>query len=340
MPDPSQKRFFFITTSFYPVGGVIKILDYAVHALDLDHEIVICCDTPYDEKLPLFESGRFRHLSPRRGVRFMPLSAIRIGPRDLVFFSWPPHFDVIRQNLLPGTVPEQVIHIVQGLCHADPSFIGGYALRLLTVPLARIVISELVLEAVKPFLNQDSYTKVILLGHDAPFFSKQRTGGIPAPANVAHTTWKSGIGDRIEAQLLNGPFRFRAVRHTADWEELRRLYHWADMFLCTPGPEEGFYLPGLEAMSAGAIVLTPDVGGNLVYCRFGENCFQVELENESSYITVLKSLVRKSHDQIDKVRQMGYRTVKQHELSREKERFLSFVARLEDRIASAQRYPK
>ena len=71
------------------------------------------------------------------------------------------------------TQHEQVIQIVQNVRWANPAFTGGYAVRVLSRPMARIMTNDVVLEAVKPYLNQTSLTQVIQLGHDAAFFTKR-----------------------------------------------------------------------------------------------------------------------------------------------------------------------
>ena len=42
--------------------------------------------------------------------------------------------------------------------------------------------------------------------------------------------------------------------------------------VCLPHPTEGFYLPALEAMARGCVVVTLDAVGNRSFCRDGENC--------------------------------------------------------------------
>lgn len=39
-----------------------------------------------------------------------------------------------------------------------------------------------------------------------------------------------------------------------------------------PLESEGFYLPGLEAMALGSLLVMPDCGGSREYARNGENC--------------------------------------------------------------------
>jgi glycosyltransferase involved in cell wall biosynthesis len=226
-----------------------------------------------------------------------------------------------------------VIFIVQNVRHANPSFTGGYALRLLTRPMARIMTNDVVLEAVRPYLNTTSMTEVILLGNESDFFARERRAGLGDPVRVGYTTWKSRVGDEVARKLAENPgFRFRAIREPVGWQELRDLYQWSDIFLATPLAEEGFYMPGLEAMAAGAIVVSPDAGGNRAYCRFGENCIGVGLDEVADYVGALKELRVWPADKVERLRTSAYEAVGRHTLKHERERFGEFIEKLTTRL--------
>jgi hypothetical protein len=324
---------YFMTPTFRPVGGVVKVFDYINHALSLGYEPVIACPESYEPGLPLFEIPRFSGISPENGVRFTALNKVAVGPHDLAFLSWPTHYEVLEPRLSRWTRHEQVIFIVQNVRWANPSFTGGYALRLLSRPMARIMTNDVVLEAVKPYLNPSSMSEVILLGNESSFFAKERRGGLGNPVRVGYTTWKSGVGDEVARMLADDPrFEFRAIRDPVGWRELRELYHWSDVFLATPLVEEGFYMPGLEAMAAGAVVISSDAGGNRAYCRFGENCIEVRFEDAGGYVKALKSLREGGTEEVERLRRGGYATVGLHTLEHERERFGEFMNRLIHRL--------
>jgi hypothetical protein len=327
------KRMYFMTPTFRPVGGVVKVFDYVNHARSLGYEPVIACPEPYKPGLPLFEIPRFSGISPDNGVKFTDLEKVTVGPQDLAFLSWPTHYEIVEPRLSRWTRHEQVIFIVQNVRWANPSFTGGYALRLLSRPMARIMTNDVVLEAVKPYLNPSSMSEVIVLGNESSFFAKERRGGLGNPVKVGYTTWKSGVGDEV-ARILAGDrhFEFRAIREPVGWKELRELYHWSEVFLATPLVEEGFYMPGLEAMAAGAVVISSDAGGNRAYCRFGENCVGGGFEDAGGYVEALQSLRKGSAQEVERLRGAGYEAVKLHTLEHERERFGEFMERLIHRL--------
>jgi glycosyltransferase involved in cell wall biosynthesis len=204
---------------------------------------------------------------------------------------------------------------------------------VLTRPASRISINRIVADTIGPWLDHRGLHRVINLGHDAAYFAKERTGGLGSPVRVAYTTWKSDVGIRVQASLDGEPgFEFRSIRETATWPQLRELYHWADVFLCAPSPEEGMYLPGLEAMAAGALVVTPDVGGNLAYCRPDENCLLVGYDAVDDYVAVLRRLVTAPVSDLEAMRSAGYAIVPSFDLAAERAGFAAFLDELLDRV--------
>lgn len=322
-----------LTPSFRPMGGVIKIFDYATHALSLGYHVSIWCPEEYSADLPIFRIERFRDLKPDgRLVNVHRQDRLGIGPGDLAFISLPRNHDVVYRSLPPGSSPERIIHIVQNVRHITPLWEGGQPLRLLSRPMARISTNQIVHDAVAPHTEQRSLHRIIPLGHDLGYFHRDRTGGLGHPLRVAYTTWKSDLGDRVAAAVGHGDFEFRAVRDNVTWEDLRSLYHWADVFLCCPNAEEGFYMPGLEAMEAGAMVVTPDVGGNMAYCRPDENCVLVPFEDVQAYATALLKMLTWSTDEVERRREVGYASCAPFSLDRERVLFGEYLDELWPRI--------
>ena len=282
--------------------------------------------------LPVFRIDRFGHFPVDERVTIHHGLRVGINPEDLAFISWPAHYeDVISQTA--GALPhERVIHIVQNVRHGNPKWVGGYAARLLARPLSRIMITDEVDQACRPYLNSESLTETVLEGHAWEYFSKKRTRVFSSPIRVGYTTWKSRVGLRTEIELENDErFEFRSIRSTVAWDELRELYHWCDIFLSTPGPEQGFYLPGLEAMAAGSLVITSDAGGNRAYCRFGDNCLLVPMEDQHAYSEALKTMASWSDQMIETMRNAAYDILPRHTLAAERDGFRAFLDEVQTR---------
>ena len=313
-----------------PVGGVIKLMDYVRHARDAGHEAVIVVGHRFDPQAPLFAQPRLRDFRSW-GVPIVPSSALSVRDDDLFFFSWPPNFSVA-EPFMPWMRCERIIHIVQGIRHTYPEFLGGYGLRLLSRPITRIAISDHVRAAIAPHVNPSSILRTIPLAHPTDFFVRQRTGDDwHDPIRVAYTTWKSEAGLAVETALSGDPkFEFRSIRRHVDWNTVRALYHWADVFLCCPRIQEGFHLPGLEAMAAQCLVVTPDILGNREYCEFGANCIQVEWSNTDSYRSALYRIAAMNATERMAFRAAGALTAGRRQLAAERDGFAALLSQLCD----------
>lgn len=327
-----------LTPTFRPVGGVVKIMDYVTHARSAGYEVAIRAPQRPGADEALFAIERFRGLREDPGVSFHTRKRIDFGEDDLAFVSLPGNFELPYNSLPSGMSPERIIHIIQNVRHVNPRWLGGYPVRLLTRPAARISINDIVADLIRPYLDPRGLHRVINLGHALDYFAHERSGGLSTPVRVAYTTWKSDLGDRVAATLPEG-FEFRAIRETVDWAALRELYHWAAVFVSSPGPEEGLYLPGLEAMAAGALVVTPDVGGNMAYCRPEDNCLLVGFEDVDGYRDALLRLAGADAAEVERLRTAGYATTADFDLDAERRGFHDFLDEVWQRVDAYEGRP-
>lgn len=323
-----------LTPTYRPAGGVVKLMDYATHALAFGCHVSVWCPSSWSQDLPLFQIDRLRdQLAENPRVRFHSDERLDVRSTDLILVSLPSNYELAARSLHRGMSPERIIHLVQNVRHTNPQWLNGYPNRLLTRPAARISVNHIIASEIEPWLDPRALHRVIPLGHDLGFFHKERPSGLTRPIRVAHTTWKSDLGDRVHRGLDDDGFVFRAIREQVSWTDLRELYQWADVFLSTPGPEEGFYMPGLEAMEAGCLVVTPDVGGNMAYCEPGRNCLLVDYEDTASYLAALRSLPTMPDRQVDALRRAAYHSTHQFDLAEERTAFGEYLADLRTRIA-------
>ncbi len=323
-----QRRMVVLTPTFTPVGGVVKVFDYVKHALDAGWSVEIGCPEPIEDAKLLREISHIDHVLDV--VEHHQSLSVPIGIDDLVLFSWPHHYMRISANLPRGFRHEQIIHLVQNVRHANPNWVDGFPTRLLGRPLTRIMITEEVDAACRPWINPNSITETIIEGHAADFFARERSGGLRPPIRVGYTTWKSEVGIAVEEALADdGRFRFESIREPAGWSRIRKLYHRSDVFLGCPGREEGFYLVGLEAMAAGAILIMSDAVGNRAYGRWGENCHLVDHDDADGYVQRLQWLADADDLEIESMRAAGYATVPRFSLANEAEGFRRVLDRIE-----------
>ena len=298
-------------------GGVIKMLDYANHGRRGGFDVTLWAPeaeptNPLLESLPALQrvSGPDVH---RR--RLDNLDASHVASSDLVLFTEPAHAAIIDRL---GISPERVIHLVQGTRHATPTWNNGLHYRLLHRPFVRIVISEQVRDAVAPHVHPALPLHLVPEGHDTGYFAVDRPLVSPTdPVRVLYSTWKSDLGGRVTSLCHDDPdIVFTAMRTPKSWPMLLNHYRSADIFLGCPGPEEGFYLPGLEAMSAGCTVVMALVGGNEAYAVDGENMVACTYDDAPGHAEAIRALAS-NRERRRSLNLAGHDTASQHNLDRE-----------------------
>ena len=175
------------------------------------------------------------------------------------------------------------INLVQHVRHADADTeLWSYLPRRAV----RICVSTEVADAIAATGRPRGPIVAIPNGTDLPPWHWGTDASFPAwagrPGPVAIVGYK-----RPElASALSTCLEGRGIRHdllTRVQERGRFLELLAEtrVAVCLPDPTEGFYLPALEAMASGCIVVTLDAVGNRSFCRDGENCIVAEPRAEA-----------------------------------------------------------
>ena len=90
--------------------------------------------------------------------------------------------------------------------------------------------------------------------------------------------------------------------------------------VCLPHEREGFYLPALEAMASGCLVVTLDCIGNRGFCRHEESCLIAEHEPESLFRATTRALAMSAAERL-RMHRRTRDTVAEHSLEAERSRF-------------------
>ncbi len=91
-------------------------------------------------------------------------------------------------------------------------------------------------------------------------------------------------------------------------QQLARLYSSHDILLVT-SRSEGFFLPGIEAMSAGCLVISTNNGGILTYAKHNYNAFI--FKDLDQIINILDKLLH-NHKLANKIRTNAYKTAERY----------------------------
>ena len=117
------------------------------------------------------------------------------------------------------------------------------------------------------------------------------------PNDVALTAIKQpALAVALQHRLARKGLRVDLIEQTIRSEFLDRLSA-ARIAVVLPGQEEGFYLPALEAMALGCIVVCPDCVGNRSFCYDSVNCLQPDTYDVDSLVRSVQRALMLSESQ-------------------------------------------
>lgn len=134
-------------------------------------------------------------------------------------------------------------------------------------------------------------------------------------------------------ERLAGAGRSHVIDTRTPHDEVLDLIARAAVTVFVPNPKEGFYLPALEAMALGTIVVCPDCVGNRSYCLDGVNCFRPVYSVDAIVTAAQEALARKG--QLPEMIESAAETARRHDLRHERASFLEILDRVEELWARA-----
>ena len=309
--DPAKKLVLFHRDFRGFTGGHLKVWDYFNHvAASSIYEPVIAFshEAKWDETNPWFKSTS-------------SITEWQPGKADLLFLAgtdW---------RALPETerakFPKPIINLIQHPRHAEP---GSELRGFLKHRAVRICVSAEVADAINATGEVNGPVFVIPNGIDLQ--------AIPAsPAERKIDIFVSGFKAPELALEVHEALKHKAPTTQCVTERLPRneyLKYLSDAKIAVvlPRSREGFFLPALEAMACGAIVVCPDCIGNRGFCDDKINCFRPTY-GRHEIISAAIAATKQSEAERARMRNEAKATVNRHSLDRERADFLPILARVE-----------
>jgi Glycosyl transferases group 1 len=141
------------------------------------------------------------------------------------------------------------------------------------------------------------------------------------------------LGRRVAARLQRPGRTVRLVDERIPRVDLLALMVRARVSMLVPNPKEGFYLPALEGMALGTVVVCPDCIGNRSFCLPGETCFRPDYDEDAIVAAADEAL--RDEPGLDEMRARALATARAHDMPRERREFLEILDRVDDLWATA-----
>ena len=293
-------------------GGHLKVWDYFNHvAASASHEprIAFSPESKWDATNPWFGSTS-------SVMEWQPDKA------DLLFLGgtdW---------RALPSAdrakFPKPILNLIQHPRHAEP---GSELRAFLKHRAVRICVSGEVAVAINATGEVNGPVFVIPNGIDFEAIPH------PAPARKIDI-FISGFKAPELAREVHAALESKMPKTLCLSERLPRVEYLAQLSnakiaVVLPRPREGFFLPALEAMAAGAIVVCPDCVGNRGFCENEVNCFRPSYDRDA-IVSAAMAASRLTEIERTSMLERAQTTVRQHSLETERGSFLKILAQVDE----------
>jgi glycosyltransferase involved in cell wall biosynthesis len=214
-----------------------------------------------------------------------------------------------------------VINLVQHVRHAEPD---DPRYRFLHHRAVRICVSGEVASAIEATGRVNGPVFTIPNGLDLD--------ELPAPSSLAArdidllvvATKRPEQGAEMLPRLERIGRRVRLLGDPVPRRELLMWMNRARVTLFLPRHTEGFYLPALEGMALGTVVVCPDCVGNRSYCLPGINALRPAY-TDADVLDQVEAAVALPPDEAERLVAAGSATAEEHRLGVERVRFLEVL---------------
>jgi glycosyltransferase involved in cell wall biosynthesis len=135
------------------------------------------------------------------------------------------------------------------------------------------------------------------------------------------------IGARVAERLSRPGVVVRLLDTRVPRAELLDCLARARVAVLVPNRKEGFYLPAVEAMALGALVVCPDCIGNRSFCLPGVNCFRPPFDADAIAAEAAEALA--AGPAADAMVARARQTARDHDLAGERAAFGDILGQLD-----------
>jgi hypothetical protein len=291
-------------------GGHLKVWDYFNHVLHSPNYVPRICFS---------KQSRWDEIDLWRGFERYIVDSGALPRVDILFLAGMDWRNLTEKQRETSPIP--IINLVQHVRHAWPQDPRYTFLKHRAV---RICPSEQVCEALKatgrvrgPIFVIPYGIRVDRLPKPIPFLGKDLDFLIVANKRPA-------LGRLIRLLLWRPRTQVHLLTKWILRSEFLGLLNRAKISVFLPNPVEGFYLPALEGMALGTIVVCPDCVGNRSFCLPDWNCLRPDYTIPS--IRAATEVGRRLlSGEIDSLLTNARHTAFQHDLMTEREAFLDIL---------------
>lgn len=296
-------------------GGALKFWHYFNHARQspgFSPEIYFSADTVWDDT------------NPWRGLKEYLASEWNPTQADALFLSgrgWEALTSSQRSRF-----SKPIINLIQGVRHAHPSdpryeFLAHRAIR--------ICVSNEVQQALEATGRVNGPLFTIPNAIDTADLPASLPWGNRSTDVLVVAGKRPRLGRVIRELLRPVTPQVARITERLPRAEFLEQIRTAKVAVFLPERTEGCYLPALEAMGLGTVVVCPDCVGNRSFCVPGQNSFRPAYTTRE-ILAAARQALRLTPAERNAMVEAGYTTAKGRSLPGERKAFLDILGRVEE----------
>jgi hypothetical protein len=312
--DPSKQLVLFHRDFRAFTGGHLKLWDYFNH---------VASSPAYEPRIAFSLETRWDSTNPWSGSRGYVVEW-QPGKADLLFLAgtdWRVVPEAEREHYR-----KPIINLIQHPRHAEPkselrAFLKNRAVR--------ICVSEEVAEAIKATGEVNGPVFVIPNGIDLTALPEGKSWDERASDVLICGLKAPELAREVQAALADQSRTVQCLVDRIPREDYLARVRDAKITVFLPRPVEGFYLPALEGMAVGTIVVCPDCIGNRGFCQDGVNCFRPSY-NSAEIAAAARAALGQDKTDRAQMREQASITAQEHSLQHERDAFSRILARIDE----------
>jgi len=300
-------------------GGHLKVWDYFNHTFASDNYL------PYVNFSP---NSLWNCANPWQSFSEQIVQDLAGFQSDVLFLAG---LDWLQIPIAERYAPRlPVINLIQGFRHADPLH---KCYEFLQYPAIRICVSQEIQTAIDRTGKLRGKTLVIPNGIDLAKFGEYRNywerDRRPADVTIVATKQPQLGGELAEElQKIHPHLQIKLLSQRLPRHEFIHCLGSSRVTVFLPLAQEGFYLPALEGMAAGTLVVCPDCVGNRSFCLDTWNCWRPEYKLKS-ILQMIDYVLRTPESEKQQIHDNAQLTVAKHDLIAERQAFLKILTNVE-----------
>lgn len=216
--------------------------------------------------------------------------------------------------------PVPVVNLLQSMRAADPAH---HLYKFLKHKAVRVCVSPDIADAVRATGAANGPVVHIPMGTDLGGLRAMMTTDKRCPLLIAALKNRD-LGTALHARLAAAGQHAELLTDQLSRHDFLARLSRARTVLLLPYAVEGFFLPALEAMALGALVICPDCVGNRSFCLDGVNCLRPAYEGSAVEAAVSEALSL-APDRRQAMLDRAATTADEHSLVGERRAFLELL---------------